>query len=383
MTTIETIVIIIIAIISLPKICKFIRRPSLLYCSYLLVGLGLGGVLGLYTRFMLEEVGKIGFILLLFIIGLEIELPSLPVIRKNIPFSFFWLAIQIPLIAFVSYLFDYGWCFGFIAAAGINACSLSVSYGLLKNQSYLLDQENKNNILVSMIILEVISLFILAASDVLCKYGWGKEVLWQGGALIGFILMIKLFSNSIHYYLSFLLEGKNKWKIHQTLLVIFLIAIIGERLGLSAPKSAFFLGLFMRAATSGGLKFEDELKPLAMGILIPIFFLSLGTRISIGPHFYKMLPFVLLTCVFLLIIRYFIFRRTFSITLKTKYFLLFCPNITMASVAAEILIHNQFPQQQVDLLLSAGLILTVGSALFFPTTIRDDLKLSPTLTLKP
>src|SRR5579862_4576449 len=102
MTTIEMIVAMIIAILVLPHLCQMIRRPALLYCSYLLLGVVLGLFLKSDTRFMFEEIGRVGFILLLFLIGLEIELPPFGTLRKSFIFCLIWLGVQIPLFVLLS-----------------------------------------------------------------------------------------------------------------------------------------------------------------------------------------------------------------------------------------------------------------------------------------
>ncbi len=369
MTTIETIAIIIVLIISLPRICKYIRRPSLLYSAYLVVGVLLSGFLTVYTRFMLDELGKIGFTLLLFLIGLEIDLPSWNSLQKPLKFCALWLGVQIPLLVTMFFLYGYDINFGWVAATGINACSLSIAYGLLKTQEEDLDPVAKSQILASMIVLEVMTLFIFASTDVVLSYGWGIEIISQCAAILFFIIIMKLFSKRIHHTLSILLDGQGRWKIHQMLLIILVVAIVGERIGLSAPKTAFFLGLFMSAVTHKGLKIEDELKPVAKGVLIPIFFLSLGTRISIDNFSALIQPISIILCA-ALGMRYFLFRYCFGTTEPLKTFLLFFPNITMASVAAEILIHHHFGQEQIDMLLMTSLILTVGSSLLFPVRVK-------------
>lgn len=49
-----------------------------------------------------------------------------------------------------------------------------------------------------------------------------------------------------------------------------------------------------------------------------------------------------------------------------RYFLLFCPNLTMVAVAAGILIEHGAEKNTIDLLLATGLLLTIGSAFLFP-----------------
>lgn len=367
MTTFETVFIVLAGIILLPSFCQLIHRPTLLFCSYLMLGVALGGFILPSTRFMLEEVGTIGFLLLLFLIGLEIEIPLFTVLKKSIPFCASWMLVQIPLFAVASWFFDLGWGYGVVAGAGVNACSLGIAYGLLKSQERDIESNSQKQILIEMALLEVISLVILVGSDAVYANGWGKEVVIQAVILLLFILSIRIFSGLIHKYLGRLIEGSGKWRLHQFFLILLLVTMIGYRLGLSAPKTAFFLGLFMSAVTHNGLKIEDELKPIAQRILIPVFFIGLGTKISLDNLFPHILPSAILITCLLICIRFWIFRYTTSYSISSKYFLLFCPNITMVAVSADILSHAHATKDQIDLLLVTGLFMTLGAAISLPT----------------
>jgi Kef-type K+ transport system membrane component KefB len=58
-------------------------------------------------------------------------------------------------------------------------------------------------------------------------------------------------------------------------------------MGLSAAKTAFFLGLFMSRAQFEGMSVEEYIAPISRRFLIPIFFMSLGLLIDsrmLFPH---------------------------------------------------------------------------------------------------
>lgn len=373
MTTVETIILLIIGIITLPYICKKIRRESLLFCSYLLFGLGIGDFLQPHTLLILYELGEVGFILLLFLIGLEIELPPFGTLRKSFPFCLVWLGVQIPLCVFVSIACGFGGFFGFVAAAGINACSLGIAFGVTKKSSF--EEGTTQKILMAMVVLEVFSLFILGMSEVVYKYGVSFEVFTHGSALIGFILLLRAFSKPIHKRMSKLIEGVGIWKVHQLFLLIFVISMLGDRFGLSAQKTAFFLGLFLPSTTEKGIKMESQLKTVAHGILVPIFFISLGSRIS--PHnLMVVLPIGMVITVVLFSIRYVIFRFRSNLDIEARNFLLFCPNLTVVAVAAQMLLIHNAHKETVDLLLATGFFMTIGSVILLPTKkvllVRED-----------
>jgi len=383
MTTIETIALTIAAILIFPSLCRWINRPALLYSAFLLLGVLLGDFLKLDTRFMLGEVGKVGFVLLLFMVGLEIDLPPMGTLRKSFPFCLSWLFIQIPLFVLLSMYLGYGPIVGLVAGAGINTCSLGISYSLLQSQRGIIDETSMRKLLLAMVVLEIFALFILALSDIFFVHGWSIKILFHSAGLVGFILLIRLFSGKIYRQLSRLIEIEGKWKLHQTLLVLFTIAIIGDRLGLSAAKTAFFLGLFMSSTTHSGVKFEDELRPIAQNVLIPIFFIGLGSRISIPNLFPLLLPLGIFISALLFAIRYWIFRWQGRLEIPRRYFLLLCPNLTMVAVAAGILNEHHVAQPIIDGLLAAGLLMTIGSAFWFPSGSRIRVESSQMELQKP
>lgn len=359
----------ILAIITLPPLCKLIHRSALLYSTYIIVGIAIGDFINSETRSMLSELGTVGFVLLLFFIGLEIDLPPFKKIQHFLPFTLIWFGIQVPLMATTSWLFGTGAEYGFVAGAGLSACSLSVAYQLLKGQPQI-DRGLSKDLVTQMVLLEIGTLFLLIIADIGLEHGWGTEVIYQVIILIIFIFIIHYFSKQIHHHLAHLIDNTNKWRLYRVFLILFCIVIIGNRLGLSPPKTAFFLGLFMAATTHRGLKFEDELKPIA-NILIPVFFLSLGSRISICCLLPYILPLAFIITACLLLIRYVIFRLSSNLSFPSKYLLFYFPNITMVAIAVEVLNHTTATRPQIDLLLSVGLIMTIGSILYFPSTDAD------------
>lgn len=381
MNSIEIIVVAIAAILTLPHLCRLIKRPALLYCAYLLLGVVIGEFIRPDTRFMLDEIGKVGFILLLFLVGLEIDLPSFNALRQSFRFCLIWLGIQIPLFVALSMYWNLGEMAGLIMGTGLNACSLGITHCLLEGQKGIIAEASKNKLLTTMIMLEVFAVFTLSLSEVVYSRGWSMATLLNGLVLVGFILLIRFFSGMVHGQLSRLIESKGRWKLHQTLLVLFGITVIGDRFGLSAAKTAFFLGLFMSTTTHQGVKFEDELKPIAHNVFIPIFFISLGSKILLTHLLSYLLPLGIIITIVLLAIRYGIFAQFGKFGTPRHYFFVLCPNLTMVAVAAGILIEHGTERNIIDLLLITGLLLTVGSAILFSASPTKQAKLSKEINL--
>src|ERR1700722_577746 len=74
-TSIELLVLLLLAVMAVPEVCSWLGRPALSYPLFVCFGLVVGGLLQPDVATMVREVGEIGFVLLLFEVGMEIEIP--------------------------------------------------------------------------------------------------------------------------------------------------------------------------------------------------------------------------------------------------------------------------------------------------------------------
>src|ERR1035437_6642109 len=98
MSDIEVIICLILLLMAVPDVCRKLGRPALAYSFFVLFGLLLNPVAKEEVAQMLIMAGKVGFLLLLFEVGLEIELPSFREFLRPLRFAFFWSAWQYPVI---------------------------------------------------------------------------------------------------------------------------------------------------------------------------------------------------------------------------------------------------------------------------------------------
>jgi Kef-type K+ transport system membrane component KefB len=75
MNPIEILILLILLFIGVPDLCRWLRRPALVYPVFVLFGLAITPVVDGQVREMLVQAGQVGFLLLLFEVGLEIDLP--------------------------------------------------------------------------------------------------------------------------------------------------------------------------------------------------------------------------------------------------------------------------------------------------------------------
>ncbi|HEY5042024.1 MAG TPA: cation:proton antiporter [Verrucomicrobiae bacterium] len=75
MSTIEIVICLIFLFMAVPDLCNRLGRPALAYSVFILFGFVAGPLIHGDVATMLKEAGYVGFLLLLFEVGLEIDLP--------------------------------------------------------------------------------------------------------------------------------------------------------------------------------------------------------------------------------------------------------------------------------------------------------------------
>jgi Kef-type K+ transport system membrane component KefB len=74
-TSIELLVALLLLVMAVPDLCIWMGRPALAYPAFVCFGVVVGPFLRPEVASMIREAGEIGFVLLLFEVGLEIDLP--------------------------------------------------------------------------------------------------------------------------------------------------------------------------------------------------------------------------------------------------------------------------------------------------------------------
>ena len=164
-----------------------------------------------------------------------------------------------------------------------------------------------------------------------------------------------------------IIQKTTHWRVHFLVLLVLIVCAIGQRLGLPAPKTAFFLGLFMSHAQFQGQTVEEYIAPISRRFLIPVFFVSLG--LMIDPRMLFSYTALLALCGAFLLLGYreMIHRRWLKTGGDGLTCLLFCPNLTMVALAAATLLEAGSREAATWVVLS-GLFLSVISLCLLPRT---------------
>ena len=347
-----------------PDLCRKLGRPALANPFFVIFGLALGPLLEKDVITMLEQAGEVGFLLVLFEVGLEIELPKLRELAPSLRFALLWSVIQYPIVLALALAARLTLAEGLLAAATLNGCSLSMAYFGWKNYPGLAGPARAYALQI-MITLEMLAIVFVTVGSVAVEHGLGWLILVKLAGMAVTVFLISRFATHLTRLFQRVIEKTTHWRVHFLVLLVLVICAIGERLGLSASKTAFFLGLFMSRTQFSGQSVEEYIAPVSRRFLIPIFFVSLGLLIDARMLFSLTALTALLGALFLLGMREVIHRRWLKTGGDRLAFLLLCPNLTLAALAANSLLAVNSRAAATWTVL-CGLFLSVTALLLLP-----------------
>lgn len=262
-----------------------IGQPSVL--GKLIVGIILGpAVLGwLEKGVFIEDIAQIGVLLLMFIAGLETDLDEL---RRNWK-SAFAVAIGGIILPFIGGYFTaisfgidhiHALFFGTIFCA----TSVSISVQVLKDMNKLQTPEGTtilgaavvDDVLVVILLAFIMSMMgtdVAGAADPSILLLIGKKVFFFIGVILASIFVVPR-------VMKWLAPLKVTEAVITTALVIcFGFAYFAEWLGMAGIIGAYAAGIAI-AQTSYKKVVETKVEPIAYGIFVPVFFVSIGLNVT-------------------------------------------------------------------------------------------------------
>lgn len=277
-------------------------QPSVL--GKLIVGIIVGpAVLGWVTNGeIVRDMAEVGVILLMFIAGLETDLEQL---KQN------WKASVAVALGGIILPFIGGYLGG--TALGMDqgqslfiglllcATSVSISVQTLKDLGQLSSREGTtilgaavvDDVLV--VILLAFMLSLLGAGTEQASLGWivGKKVIFFAGAVAAGIYAVPLL-------MRWLAPLKvSEAVISAALIICFAFSYAAEQLGVAGIIGAFAAGIAI-SQTDFKQEVEHRLEPIAYGIFVPVFFVSVGLEVTfagLGQHVGFMLLFSVIAIV--------------------------------------------------------------------------------------
>lgn len=367
MKLIEAVIVILFAVVLLQDVLQLLGRRALLYPCYIVLGLLLGPLVTGETVEVLRDLGEFGFIFLLFLIGLEIELPDWREASRALLLGLGWVLAHTVLLIPIGLHLGLSAENTLICLTALTACSVGMAHSSWEHFPHK-STRTKQRMLLWMVALEVLAVLQFAAAEPLLENGLGwnssLRLLLTVLTMVGVCWLAPKFARS----LQIVIEITERWRLHFIVLLVLAAAAFGERLGLSAPKTAFFLGLFISRATHESLTLEKYLQPVGQNLLIPVFFIVLGLQVPMTSLWSVSGLWALGTCAAMLLWRTMLYRTVFhrAIGDNSNVFHLVGPNLSLVALAVHLLHKSDLSGPAVNWPILTGLFFTIASIFLLP-----------------
>lgn len=365
MTSIELLIILFLLFMSVPDFCRWLGRPALIYPMFVLFGLAVDPLVRPEVSTMLQQAGQIGFLLLLFEVGLEIDLPQPRELLRPATYLLRWVLAQYPVTLALARFAGLPWLESFVAAAALTGCSVGMAHSAWRHYPGMAP-DTRTFVLRVMVLLEVLAIILLSA-----------ETAALGGANLG-LLALKLVGIGLVIYgasrvavpfrwlVEQVLDKATHWRIHVVIVLLLVLCALGERLGLSGAKTAFFLGLFMSRVHHAGQNLEHYLAPISQRFLIPTFFVALGAQIPPALLVSRTAVLAAMSAALLIAYRELLHRRWLPSGGDARAYLLFAPNLTIVALAGSAMLQAGGPTPLAGWIVLTGLFHTIIAILALP-----------------
>ncbi len=268
-----------------PFIAKLVRLPTTPVEIILGSGAAGLGLLGHGHNELFELVAEFGFLYLMFVAGLEVNIKKLldtdaRILKTGFAYLGILYALSILIAWQLGMSFVYMVVFPLISVGLIAA--LSKEYG--KDQPWL-----KLSLVIG-ILGELVSIIVLTLASAGIEYGIGLEFFAKITTLSFFIGVLTLLYYLLHLLFWWYPEIKNlmmpyfdtkEQDIRLSMATLFIMLAIMLYLGLETAFGAFIAGVFIATFFAHKEDLEGKLSSFGFGFLIPIFFIYVGSSLPL------------------------------------------------------------------------------------------------------
>ncbi len=261
---------------------KRFQQP--LIVAYIITGVLLGpfGIGFIEDIKVVEELGELGLILLLFFIGMEISLPDLVKLWKTSLFgTLIQIAASIIAVYALGYFFNWDIQHVIVVAFVISLSSSAVVIKLLEGKNEISTAIGQNVISILLMQDMLIVPMLIITELVAGVTPTTEEIILKsaGGLLIIGIFIVILRKGKIKVPFSKWMEKDHELQVFIAILFSFGFASFTAFLGLSAALGAFFAGIIVHA-TDTKEWFHDSLHGFRVSF-VSMFFVSIGMLINL------------------------------------------------------------------------------------------------------
>jgi Kef-type K+ transport system membrane component KefB len=293
-------------------------RQSLLVADMLLgTLLGPWGLKWVVNSSMIEEIGNIGIIFLLFLLGLHLQPQKLLQTLRKVS----WLVLASSVIFMsigvsVGYVFGLGWVESLVIGTAVMFSSTIIGLKLLPTT--VLHHQHTGEMMIAVLLLQdLLAIFVLMVmhGSTFGTFDW-KVVLF---ILLGLPTLLAIAFVGEKFVLRTLFRRFNR--IHEYLFLLAIawclsLAILAHVAGLSAEIGAFIAGVSI-ASSPIALYIAESLKPVRDFFLV-LFFFAMGASFNVSFFTAVVLPAVVLVSL-VMVLKPWIFRLLFTQIGESKH----------------------------------------------------------------
>lgn len=253
--------------------------------GYLVAGIAIGpwGLALVTDAQQILSFAEFGVVLMLFLVGLELEPKRLWSLRKPI---FGWGSVQLfgsaALLFGAALLAGVAWPLALVGALGLAMSSTAIGLAVLAERN-LMATSSGQSILAVALLQDVAAIPILALVPLLAVTGAHAEGGWSGVAkAIGVIAAIVLGGRLLLRPALRWIAGSRTPEIFTaaSLLLVVATAALMQSVGLSMALGAFLAGVLL-AESEYRRELETDIEPFK-GLLLGLFFIAVGMAIDFG-----------------------------------------------------------------------------------------------------
>ncbi|HEY1091100.1 MAG TPA: cation:proton antiporter, partial [Burkholderiaceae bacterium] len=277
-------------------VSRLLKLPPML--GYLVVGVLIGPhALGLTPASEgLRDLGEFGVVFLMFVIGLEFNLPKLRSLRKHV----FGLGLAqvlltiigtlagqgllIWLLALLGQPWDLSWKGAFVLGAAVTMSSTAIVVKLLSERLELESEHGRRIIGVLLFQdLAVVPLLVLIPALNSSGAAMAESLAWAGlKAAVVLGLLMWGGQKAMRWWLTLVARRKSDELFMLNLLLVTLgLAWLTEHAGLSLALGAFVAGMLI-AETEYKHQVETDIRPFH-DVLLGLFFITIGMKLDLVP----------------------------------------------------------------------------------------------------
>lgn len=274
------------AVVAVP-LAKKLQLGAVL--GYLIAGVAIGPwALGLITDVdTILHFSEFGVVLMMFIIGLELEIRKLWALRRSIfGYGGLQMGLCALLLALASYAYGWSWPVAWVAGLGLALSSTAVALSILKERNILNTGAGMAGFgillfqdIAAIPILTLLPLLAAQPGADASQSGQGVWLALQGVAVIAAVIIIgrwllrpalRLIANT----------GYRELFTGFALLLVVSVALLMQHVGLSMALGALLAGVLL-ADSEYRHALETDIEPFK-GLLLGLFFIAVGMTIDFG-----------------------------------------------------------------------------------------------------